>query len=368
AIDCAWKIVYQLSEARHPHPLVPPPPARRLLRHPTLGREVLRQPGGGVRLLRTPARRTSDRPGPSAGGRPGRRRRLGRLHGPRLMALVPYPAPVPLEAVKRLVLDAVSSPSTRTMYGKALDDFFAWRVGQGNPPFTRAALQAHRAVLESKGYSPSTINQRLAAVKKLAREAAANGWLDAETAAGIDQVAGVKQQGCRAGNWLSRGQAEALINCPDASTLKGKRDRAVLALLVGCGLRRGEAVGLTLDHIQQRDGRWVIVDLRGKHGRVRTIPVPAWVKLAVDLWTAAAGISEGRLLRSLNRHGQITGSSLSPQAVLSAVRFYGQELGLRIQPHDLRRTCAKLCRSAGGELEQIQLLLGHASVTTTNAI
>ena len=85
--------------------------------------------------------------------------------------------------VKRLVLDAVSSPSTRTMYAKALDDFFAWRREQGSPPFSRAAVQAHRAVLESKGYAPSTINQRLAAIKKLAREAAANGLLDAAVAA-----------------------------------------------------------------------------------------------------------------------------------------------------------------------------------------
>ena len=281
------------------------------------------------------------------------------------MGLVPYPASVPLDEIKRLVLDAVSSSSTRTMYAKALDDFFAWRAEQGSPPFNRAAVQAHRTVLESKGYAPSTINQRLAAVKKLAREAAANGWLDAETAAAIDQVVGIKQQGVRAGNWLTRAQAEALINYPDPSTLKGKRDRAILALLVGCGLRRGEAVSLTLDHLQQRDGRWVIVDLRGKHGRVRTIPVPAWVKLALDLWLEAARIGEGRLLRSLNRHGRVTGSSLSPQAVLAGVRFYGRELGLKLQPHDLRRTCAKLCRAAGGELEQIQLLLGHASITTT---
>ena len=281
------------------------------------------------------------------------------------MELIRHPAPVPLEAVKRLVLDAVSSPSTRSMYAKALDDFFAWRAEQGNPPFHRAAVQAHRTVLESKGYAPSTINQRLAAVKKLAREAAANGWLEAETAAAIDQVAGIKQQGVRAGNWLPRAQAEALINSPNASTLKGKRDRALLALLVGCGLRRGEAVALRLEDIQQREGRWVIVDLRGKHGRIRTIPVPAWVKRAVDLWLEAAAITAGGLLCSLNRHGRITGSSLSPQAVRAAVRFYGSQLGWKIQPHDLRRTCAKLCRSAGGELEQIQLLLGHASITTT---
>jgi len=251
------------------------------------------------------------------------------------------------------------------MYGKALDDFFRWRTEQGSPAFSRAAVQAHRAALEARGYAPSTVNQRLAAIKKLAREAAANGLLNSGVAAGIDQVPGVKQTGTRAGNWLTKAQAGALINCPDPTTLKGQRDRALLALLVGCGLRRGEAVALTTGHLQQRDGRWVIVDLRGKHGRLRTIAVPAWVKQAVDLWCGAAAITEGRILRSLNRHGQITGESLSPQAVLAAAVFYGEELGLRLRPHDLRRTCAKLCRSGCGELEQIQLMLGHASIQTT---
>ena len=158
-----------------------------------------------------------------------------------MTGLVPYQGPAALEEVKRLVLDAVSSPSTRTMYGKALDDFFRWREEQGSPAFTRAAVQAHRAALESQGFAPSTINQRLAAIKKLGREAAANGLLEAGMAAGIDQVAGVRQAGVRAGNWLTKPQAEALINHPDPGTLKGKRDRALLGLLVGCGLRRGEA-------------------------------------------------------------------------------------------------------------------------------
>ena len=85
----------------------------------------------------------------------------------------------------------------------------------------------------------------------------------------------------------------------------------------------------------------------------------------MDLWCQAAGISTGRILRALNRHGRITGESLSPQAVLAAVAFYGAELSLKLKPHDLRRTCAKLCRAGGGELEQIQILLGHASIQTT---
>lgn len=270
----------------------------------------------------------------------------------------------PFDAVRQLVLNAVVSPVTRAMYGKALDDFFAWREGQGRPPFSRATVQAHRAELQRRGYSASTINQRLAAIRKLAREAAANGLLEAESAAGIDQVAGIRQQGNRAGNWLTRDQAQELINLPDAGTLKGKRDRAILSLLVGCGLRRAEVASLRVDHLQQRENRWVLVDLRGKHGRIRTVPVPAWVRQVVDDWMGAAGIIEGTVFRAVNRHGKIA-RSLTAQAIFGLVTEYGNLLGVAVKPHDLRRTCAKLCRSAGGELEQIQLLLGHASIQTT---
>ena len=268
-------------------------------------------------------------------------------------------------SVRKLLLDAVRSPLTRTMYAKALDDFFLWWEGQGRPPFLRATVQAHLAFLESREYSPSTVNQRLSAIRKLAREAALNGLLSAEAAAGIEQTPGAKQRGTRAGNWLTREQAQALLDLPAPSTLKGKRDRAALALLIGCGLRRSEAVGLSINDIQQREGRWVIPDLRGKHGRLRTVPVPAWVKTAIDEWTASAGITEGHILRSMNRHGTITGESISSQAILALVSSYGAQLGVKLQAHDARRTCAKLCRAAGGDLEQIQLLLGHSSVQTT---
>ena len=115
-----------------------------------------------------------------------------------MTALVP--APEGFHMLRRLVLDAVSSRITRQMYGKALDDFFAWWEGHGRPPFTRAAVHAHRVALEEKGYAPSTVNQRLAAIRKLAREAAANGWLPSEAAIGIAQVSGAKQQGTRARN------------------------------------------------------------------------------------------------------------------------------------------------------------------------
>ena len=208
---------------------------------------------------------------------------------------------------------------------------------------------------------------RITAVRKLAVEAADNGLLAPELASGITRVKGIASKGVRMGNWLSVKQAQTLLNTPDVSTTKGLRDRAILAVLLGCGLRRSEVAALTVAHVQQRDGRWCIVDLVGKHGRVRTIPMPTWVKVAQDAWTSSAGVADGYVFRPVNRGGQAQGAGLSEKVVWQLLQGYAATAGVPgIAPHDLRRSCAKMCRAAGGELEQIQLLLGHASVQTTD--
>lgn len=140
----------------------------------------------------------------------------------------------------------------------------------------------------------------------------------------------------------------------------------MLAVLLGCGLRRSELTRLTVSHLQQRDGHWAIVDLFGKGGHVRTVPVPGWVKVAIDSWLAIAGIDTGIIFRCVSRTGHVWGNRLSEKAVWWVVREYAKLAGINnLAPHDLRRTCARLCHSAGGELEQIQFLLGHRSVETT---
>ena len=94
--------------------------------------------------------------------------------------------------------------------------------------------------------------------------------------------------------------------------------------------------------------------------------MPTWVKGAIDAWTSAAGVTEGPVLRRVNRGDRVQGAGMSEKVVWQLLQRYAVAVGLPgIAPHDLRRTCAKLCRAAGGELEQIQLLLGHASVQTT---
>jgi site-specific recombinase XerD len=269
------------------------------------------------------------------------------------------------QRLKALVLDSVSSPITRRVYNLGLDEFIAWYGLEPRPGFTKATVNAWRMALEARGLGPISINVRITAVRKLAIEAADNGLLAPELAAGITRVKGAKSKGVRVGNWLSVRQAQTLLNAPDVATKKGLRDRAMLAVLLGCGLRRSEVAALTLKHIQLRDNRWCIVDLVGKHGRVRTIPMPTWVKVAIDAWTEAAAVADGHVLRPINRGDHVRGEHMSEKVVWQLLQPYAVAAGVPgIAPHDLRRSCAKMCRAAGGELEQIQLLLGHSSVQT----
>jgi integrase len=220
-----------------------------------------------------------------------------------------------------------------------------------------------RAGMES--LSPSTINVRLSAVRKLVGEARRNNLIGSEEAATLTDVPNIRQKGTRLGNWLTREQAKELLAVPDRSTLKGKRDYVILALLVGCALRRNELAKLDVETIQQREGRWVLADLEGKGRRIRTVAIPIWVKQGINAWMTAAGIEDGRLLRSISKGGKV-GDSLSDWAVWSIVELSSKQIGIEhFGAHDLRRTCAKLCRKSGGDLEQIKFLLGHSSIQTT---
>jgi site-specific recombinase XerD len=271
-----------------------------------------------------------------------------------------------LDQAKSAVLNTLGSPDSQRSYRFAIDDFIAWYCSEPRLAFNRTVVLRYRLQLEARHLSASTINLRLAAVRRLAYEAADTGLLSPELAAGIRRVKGAKKLGVRLGNWLSADEAKALLQSADAETMRGKRSRAILALSLGCGLRRSELAHLTIEHLQSREDHWAIVNLMGKGGHIRTVPVPNWVKSAVDDWVVGAGISSGRVLRWVNKRGSAWGTGTTEKVVWSVVKECAAKAGIvKLAPHDLRRTCARLCHVAGGELEQIQFLLGHASVQTT---
>jgi site-specific recombinase XerD len=260
--------------------------------------------------------------------------------------LIVVPQPTQWHKLKALVLDSASSPITKRVYNLGLDEFFAWYEQEPRAGFTKATVSAWRVALEARGLGAVSINVRITAVRKLAVEAADNGLLAPVIANGIIRVKGVASKGIRLGNWLTIQQAQKLLNTPDPTTTKGLRDRAILAVLLGCGLRRSEVAALSVGHVQQRDGRWCIVDLRGKHGRIRTVPMPTWVKVAIDAWTSAAALTDGHVFRAVNRGGQVQGTALSEKVVWQLLQGHAASAGVPgIAPHDLRRTCAKIVPS-----------------------
>jgi integrase len=268
-------------------------------------------------------------------------------------------------ALRRMVLTSLTSEHTKRMYSQALDEIFAFSEKR-RQPLSRPLLMEYRNELLERNLSPSTINVRLSAIRKLIGEAYRNGILEAGEAAQMADLPNVRQRGTRLGNWLTREQVKELLTVPDRGTLKGRRDVAILALLVGCALRRAELVALRVDDLQLREGRWVLADIRGKGGRIRTVAVPQWVKRLIDEWMESASIRYGYLFRAITKGGCLHGEILSDWAVWRIVESSANAMGLeRIGAHDLRRTCAKLCRKSGGDLEQIKFLLGHASIQTT---
>jgi len=216
--------------------------------------------------------------------------------------------------LSQMVLDTVRSGSTRRNYAKSLDEVFRFAAGR---PLSRELLLEWRTSMD--GLMPSTVNVRLAAVRSLIRGATRNGVLGSEQAAVMTDVPNVRQQGTRLGNWLTREQAKELLGVPDRSTLKGKRDYVILALLVGCALRRQELAHLEIEDIQMREGRWVIADLRGKGGRIRTVAVPLWIKQGINTWLAAAELEDGRLLRAVGKSGKVVRGELSAGVLCCAL-------------------------------------------------
>jgi site-specific recombinase XerD len=157
-----------------------------------------------------------------------------------------------LDHCKSAVLNSLGSPASRRVYEYAIDQFIAWYCSEPRLAFNRIVVVRYRMYLESRGLAANTINQQLAAVRRLAHEAADAGLLSPELAAGITWVKGVKQLGFRAGNWLSPAQSSEVLRLSYGEGMRAKRDYTMLAMLFGCGFRRSELVGLELGEIQVR--------------------------------------------------------------------------------------------------------------------
>jgi site-specific recombinase XerD len=267
--------------------------------------------------------------------------------------------------VARAVLDPIANATTRAMYRKAILDFFRWIDSRGNPPITEATCRSHLTYLQADGYAPATLNQRLSAIRKLVGGAVNLNLLSLRECVQICRIRNVREMTIAPADALSQRQTEELMDVPDGTTNKGKRDRLLLAFLIGCALRRSEVVNLNVEDIEYADSRGTLMRVIGRGGRMRSLLLPDWVEAALSEWILATGIQQGPILRAVSRQGEVATDRLSPQTVLNIVREHGERIGVALHPEELRRTCAKLCRPRSEDLEHIRLLLGHSSLAAT---
>ena len=265
---------------------------------------------------------------------------------------------------------------TKRAYRREIENFLQW-LFTTEKPLSFETLETYKEEMTRDGRGETGINQALTAIRKLIRKLPKYGLMDKEQADIICSVESIKVRGKKTHNWLTVKEAEKLLAAPKeskrANSLLAYRDRAILALLVGCGLRRSEVQSITVEHIQQREGRWVIVDIVGKRNKARTVPMAGWCKAVIDQWLERSGIKEGQIIRqcswkvdSGNNEQFTVGDSLSTTSIYNAVGRYSMAaLGRMIAPHDLRRSFAKIARKNGALLEQIMQNLGHESLETT---
>ena len=201
--------------------------------------------------------------------------------------------------------------NTRRVYAHKIQMFRAWCAesppgADGRPRgLNRESVALWAQNLTARGQGGIAVNQALSAIKRLSTEAANLGWLDWESAVQIQSIKSRKYKGIRTGKWLTIEQVREFLAGPDRTTLIGKRDAAVLALLIGCGLRRQEACDLTAQQIGWKLSPagpvMTINNLNGKGNRVRTLQVPSWAAKDIQVWLDAARIATGKLLRSVGK-------------------------------------------------------------------
>ena len=294
----------------------------------------------------------------------------------------------------------ITNPKTRRTYLLAIEDFYVFLRRQGvmsGRPVSlpllmeyRASLTARmaRSPLERKSqlpgddgkprlFSASTVNVYVSAIRSFLKNAVLCGYLPTDIGKLVlEAFPSEKRKGRKIGRWLTLEEAQALIESLPTDTLRGKRNMVILRALLQCALRREELARMTYEHIERRDGRWVFVDLLGKGDKFRSVAIPESLKKAIDAWSEASGISSGPILVRISKSDKVLSQGFSGDAVWEVVRTIWSEMIKKngesatsdtrhIAPHDLRRTCARLCRKKGAGLEQIQALLGHASIQTT---
>ena len=265
----------------------------------------------------------------------------------------------------------IDNPRTRRAYQGDLEDFCSF-VGLASAEDFRAVTRAHvlawRAQLETRGLAGATIRRKLAALSSLFDH-----LLECNAVAGGNPVHGVKRPKIETNEGktpaLADHQAKALLEAPDPTSLKGQRDRAILAVLLYHGLRREEAAQLMVSDIQERRGIRHL-QIHGKGGKLRYVPLHPVAAERLHTYLEASGHHQEHTNAPLFRplRGPKTGSGISAEGIYALVGQYAKAAGIAVAGlgvHGLRATAATNALEHEADIAKVQMWLGHANISTT---
>jgi site-specific recombinase XerD len=289
-----------------------------------------------------------------------------------LAPLAPAPTAASSETTGRspslVYLASLGPGSRRAMLGalEAIVQFVAPELAAHEFPWPALRYehtQAIRAQLAAK-YAPATANKALCALRGVLRESWRLGYLDADTYQRAADLKPVRGERLPAGRMLQAGEVRTLFEtCAADGSHSAKLDAAVLALLLGCGLRRAEAVGLTLSDYDARAGE---LRVNGKGGKQRLVPVVNGSAKALAAWLRVRGTDVGPLLCPVSRWGSVELRPMTAQALYARLSARAARAGVgEFSPHDLRRTFVSALLENGADVAAVQRLAGHANVSTT---
>jgi site-specific recombinase XerD len=264
--------------------------------------------------------------------------------------------------------------NSRRAYSSRLKAFIAWLNQQGDAEFVTHLRRYVGYLRDECQLSPRSVQAHINTIKGMLKTAAA---LEPSLTPMLSQLQLVKAPVVRGqlhGLRLNSAQAQALLDAPGTDSVKGLRDSAILGLLLTLGMRRSEICNLTWGHITELDGHRVIANLKGKHGRVRTLKLPVWLWRMIMRWGEESRTDmsnpERRVFVPITKDGHVlrVREGFTPHAIYKMLIHYTKQAGIPpVKPHDLRRTAALLARRGGASIEQVQIMLGHASPQTTSS-
>ena len=218
--------------------------------------------------------------------------------------------------------------------------------------------------LQNQDKTPSTLNTYLSAIKGVAKEAWRSKLIDVETYQHIKEIKRAKGKRNHSGRALELSELNSIIDhCMSQSGPLAMRDAAMIALAYGAGLRRHEAVSLTLADYSRQTGSITVI---GKGNKERTNPLNDRVIDILECWLCERGPEEGAIFVRVYKGGRVSNAQLTPQTIYDVISRRCKEAGLRrLTPHDLRKTYATQLLENGEDLFVVQDLMGHSSVETT---